>query len=95
MMTVAASIGVHRRKDSRQCVSLGPLLDLIALKLDEITKAVPLKVDSGRKWRLTDDQVRLIRSSDDKQLGIAAELRVDPSRISRIRAGKAYEWVED
>lgn len=94
-MAVAAGLGLHRTKDSKRHVSLGPLLDMIALKLDEITKAVPLKVDSGRKWRLTDDQVRLIRVSDDKQLAQATELRIDPSRISRIRAGKAYEWVED
>lgn len=69
---------------------------MIAVKLDEIATMFP-KVESrsGRKWRLTADQVRLIRLSDEKQLGLAAELRIDQSRISRIRAGKAYEWVED
>lgn len=99
MVDVAYSVGIPKgpiRLDRRSRVKLGPLLDMIAVKLDEIATMFPrIEKKTGSKWRLTADQVRLIRSSDEKQLGLAAELRIDPSRISRIRAGKAYEWVED
>lgn len=71
---------------------LGALLDLVAQKLDEFTNLLPDK--KGKKWRLSADQVRLIRVSGDKQDAIAAEYRVDKATISRIKAGKAYAWVE-
>lgn len=71
---------------------LGGLLDLIAQKLDEFSNLLPDR--KGKKWRLRADQVRLIRVSTDKQASIAAEYRVDVSTISRIKAGKAYEWVK-
>lgn len=71
---------------------LGALLDLIAQKLDEFKNLLPDK--KGRKWRLSADQVRLIRVSGDKQDAVAAEYRVDKATISRIKAGKAYAWVK-
>lgn len=71
---------------------LGALLDLVAQKLDEFTTLLPDR--KGKKWRLSADQVRLIRVSGDKQDAIAMEYRVDPATISRIRNGKAYQWVK-
>lgn len=71
---------------------LGALLDLIAQKLDEFTNLIPDR--KGKRWRLRADQIRLIRVSGDKQDALAAEYRVDKATISRIKAGKAYEWVK-
>lgn len=71
---------------------LGALLDLIAQKLDEFTNLIPDR--KGKRWRLRADQIRLIRVSTDKQASTAAEYRVDPATISRIKAGKAYAWVK-
>lgn len=84
--------------EDRPCrINLGPLLDMIAAKIEEVVALFPseLKKTTGsRKWRLSADQIRLIRVSGDKQDALAAEYRVDKATISRIKAGKAYEWVK-
>lgn len=84
--------------EDRPCrVNLGPLLDMIAAKIEEVVALFPpelRKTASSRKWRLSADQIRLIRVSGDKQDAVAAEYRVDKATISRIKAGKAYAWVK-
>lgn len=84
--------------EDRPCrVNLGPLLDMIAAKIEEVVALFPpelRKTASSRKWRLSADQIRLIRVSRDKQDAVAAEYRVDKATISRIKAGKAYAWVK-
>lgn len=84
--------------ENRPCrVNLGPLLDMIAAKIEEVVALFPSelrKKSNSRKWRLSADQIRLIRVSGDKQDAVAAEYRVDKATISRIKAGKAYAWVK-
>lgn len=84
--------------ENRPCrVNLGPLLDMIAVKIEEVVAALPVAVTRAantRKWRLSADQVRLIRVSADKQDSLAAEYRVDKATISRVKSGQAYAWVK-
>lgn len=83
--------------EDRPCrVNLGPLLDMIAAKIEEIVAMFPPEVrkKADRRWRLSADQIRLIRVSGDKQDALAAEYRVDKATISRIKTGQAYRWVE-
>lgn len=47
-----------------------------------------------RKRKLSDEQIRAIRASGEAQCILADRLGVDPSQVSRIRARKAYAWVE-
>lgn len=88
--------GSHGPGPGRPCGAIGPLLDFIARNIKEVSAVLPQAPPeaSAKKWRLRADQVRLIRVSTDKQASIAAEYRVDVSTISRIKAGKAYEWVK-
>jgi hypothetical protein len=100
MVVVAAKHGISNgpamRGKRRGRVNLGPLLDMIAGKLEQFAQLFPADERNrfDRKWRLTADQVRLIRLSTDKIICIASEHRADPATVSRIRTGKAYRWVK-
>lgn len=95
-----ADVMVKYRISKGCSINLGPLLDLMAAKIDGIISGLPDEVKkrvskkANRTWQLSADQIRLIRVSNDKQGAIAAEYRVDPATISRIKAGKAYAWVK-
>jgi hypothetical protein len=77
-------------------VNLGPLLDAIAPKVEELIDRLPpeAKAAHNSKWALSADQVRLIRVSDGKVESLATEFAVDKATISRIKSGQAYKWVE-
>lgn len=94
---MADRLGIARGDFGLHCApasNIGPLLDLIAAKLKEVEAILPKNASRSRYWRLSADQIRLIRVSGDKQDALAAEYRVDKSTISRIKTWQAYRWVE-
>jgi hypothetical protein len=77
-------------------VNLTPLLEMIAEQIDAVIKAMPADQQARFSWarKLSEDQVRAIRSSGDKLICIAADYGISTAVASRIRTGTAYRWVK-
>jgi len=94
-ITVGTSEKLHR---AAKCLHLhhnatGRLLDLFADLLVEASAKFTGPVPGLTYGRLTEDQVRAIRRSDDKILSLAVEHGVSERTIVRVRSRVVYRWV--